>query len=91
MMGGSVPEATENAEAQMDDEDMLHDMDEEENGQEEGDNAGDDPLVSLPAFKQLVIDILEKNDLSQKRAAKMECIDFLNLLSLFNAQGIHFK
>ena len=73
-----------------DDCDMLSDMVEEENNQE-GQIDDSDPLTSLPAFKQLVIDVLEKNDLSQKRAAKMECIDFLNLLSVLNSQGIHFK
>ena len=73
-----------------DDCDMLSDMVEEENNQE-GQIDDSDPLTSLPAFKQLVIDVLEKNDLSQKRAAKMEAIDFLNLLSVLNSQGIHFK
>lgn len=50
-----------------------------------------DPLTCLISFKKKVIDILEENDLAQKRAAKMEIIDFLSLLSLFNAEGIHFK
>jgi len=38
----------------------------------------------------MVIDVLVSNDLAQKRAAKMEILDFLGLLSLFNAKGIHF-
>jgi hypothetical protein len=50
-----------------------------------------DPLTCLVTFKELVIEVLESNDLASKRAAKMEIIDFLNLLSLLNAKGIHFK
>lgn len=74
-----------------DDCDMLDHMDEHENILDDEQDGNGDPLTSLSAFKQLVVDILEKNDLSKKRAAKMDCIDFLNLLSLLNAQGIHFK
>lgn len=40
-----------------------------------------DPLTCLVSFKELVIGILESNDLATKRAAKMEIMDFLNLLS----------
>jgi len=40
-----------------------------------------DPTTCLISFKELVIGILESNDLATKRAAKMEIIDFLNLLS----------
>lgn len=29
--------------------------------------------------------------MDKKRASKMEIIDFLNLLRLFNEQGVHFK
>jgi hypothetical protein len=29
--------------------------------------------------------------MSQKRACKMEIIDFLNLLKIMNENGIHFK
>lgn len=55
-----------------------------------GEGTGD-PLTCLVTFKKKVIDILEENDLAQKRASKMEIIDFLSLLSLFNAEGIHFS
>jgi 18S rRNA (adenine1779-N6/adenine1780-N6)-dimethyltransferase len=50
-----------------------------------------DPLTCLVTFKELVIEVLESNDLATKRAAKMEIMDFLNLLSKLNAKGIHFK
>ena len=59
----------------MEDLESMGDNPEEENG---------DPLTSLPAFKNLVVGVLEKNELSQKRASKMEILDFLNLLSVFN-------
>jgi len=50
-----------------------------------------DPMTCLIAFKKLVIDLLEDNELDQKRASKMAIVDFLNLLALFNGQGIHFR
>jgi len=50
-----------------------------------------DPVTCLIAFKKLVTDLLVDNDLDQKRAAKMAIVDFLNLLALFNGQGIHFR
>ena len=29
--------------------------------------------------------------MNEKRACKMEIMDFLNLLKIFNEQGVHFK
>ena len=58
---------------------------------DDGEAGTGDPLTCLTSFKKIVTDTLDDNDLSQKRAAKMEILDFLNLLSLFNAKGIHFK
>jgi hypothetical protein len=43
-----------------------------------------DPLKDIKAFKKLVIKILEDNEMQEKRACKMEIIDFLNLLRIFN-------
>ena len=59
---------------------------EEEEGKESS-----DPVQSLKAFKQLVVSTLEENEMNEKRACKMEIIDFLNLLNIFNQKGIHFK
>ena len=52
---------------------------------------GTDPLTSRTAFKQLVIETLEGEELLTKRAAKMEILDFLTLLNAMNQAGIHFK
>ena len=51
---------------------------------EEEDKVGDDPVKCIKAFKVMVIKILEDNDMQEKRACKMEIIDFLNLLKIFN-------
>ena len=77
-------------EAIEDDCDMLNDLEEEDNKNEGDCEDNGDAMTSLGAFKKLVVETLEVNELSQKRAAKMECIDFLNLLSVLNAKGIHF-
>jgi hypothetical protein len=50
-----------------------------------------DPLKDIKAFKELVIKTLEENQMLEKRAIKMEIIDFLNLMKIFNEKGIHFK
>ena len=52
---------------------------------------GTDPLTSRNAFKKLVIETLEAEELLTKRAAKMEILDFLTLLNAMNQAGIHFK
>lgn len=67
--------------------------DDEGEGEEhmETEEEANDPLKSAKAFKALVVKTLEDNQMDQKRASKMEIIDFLNLLRIFNEQGIHFK
>lgn len=62
-----------NDDAEVIDDDVIID---EVTGQGTG-----DPLTCLVSFKELVINVLDSNDLATKRAAKMEIIDFLNLLS----------
>lgn len=64
--------------------------DEEHMDDDDGDNCSD-PLKSVKAFKKLVVKTLEDNNMADKRACKMEIIDFLNLLKIFNEAGIHFK
>jgi hypothetical protein len=52
---------------------------------------GSDPVESVSAFKNLLIKVLTDNELDQKRASKMEILDFLTLLNVMNAAGVHFK
>ena len=42
------------------------------------------------AFKARVVGVLESNGLDQQRSGKMSQDDFLRLLALFNAAGVHF-
>ena len=62
-----------------------------EDDDDEGPVESDDPVKCIKAFKRLVVKTLEENEMSEKRACKMEIIDFLNLLNIFNERGIHFK
>ena len=66
---------------------------EEEEMEDDNDqmDEGTDPLTSRTAFKKLVIETLEAEELLTKRAAKMEILDFLTLLNAMNQAGIHFK
>jgi 18S rRNA (adenine1779-N6/adenine1780-N6)-dimethyltransferase len=41
-------------------------------------------------FKQRVLAVLESNELDGQRSSKMGQDDFLKLLALFNAAGVHF-
>ena len=50
-----------------------------------------DPMQSIIAFKNLLIKVLTDNELDQKRDSKMEILDFLTLLNVMNASGVHFK
>ncbi|PNW88751.1 hypothetical protein CHLRE_01g042900v5 [Chlamydomonas reinhardtii] len=43
-----------------------------------------------PEFKELVMKVLEDNGLDTNRSSKMSQEEFLQLLALFNAAGIHF-
>jgi 18S rRNA (adenine1779-N6/adenine1780-N6)-dimethyltransferase len=45
---------------------------------------------SAEAFKARVVGVLERNGLDQQRSGKMSQDDFLRLLALFNAAGVHF-
>ena len=60
----------------------------EDDGEE---NSNNDPIKSIKAFKELIIQTLEENEMNEKRACKMEIMDFLNLLKILNEKGIHFK
>ena len=41
-------------------------------------------------FKEKILDILRVNGFEDKRSAKLAQDDFLQLLAVFNKQGIHF-
>lgn len=64
--------------------------DDEGDSGDEAEESGD-PAESKAAFKVYMINVLTSNELDQKRAAKMEILDFLTLLNCFNKAGIHFK
>jgi hypothetical protein len=68
----------------------MRDDSEEDNDEmdEEDDNDEGDKVKE---FKQKIVDLLEDNKLITKRAAKMDLTDFLQLLSVFNTSGIHFR
>lgn len=72
----------------VEDEEVKED---EEEMEDDGAPDCDDPVKDIKAFKKLVIKTLEDNEMQEKRACKMEIMDFLNLLNIFNQQGIHFK
>ena len=44
----------------------------------------------FPNMKDVVCGVLERTDMSEKRAAKLDQDDFLLLLSSFNSAGVHF-
>jgi hypothetical protein len=75
-------EEDDDEEAMYEDEELI----DEESKEGEG-----DPLKDIKAFKKIVVTALIDNKMDQKRASKMEILDFLNLLKIFNEKGIHFK
>ena len=42
-------------------------------------------------FKRKLIELLQKNKYVDNRASKMDIDSFMNLLNIFNNNGIHFK
>lgn len=46
---------------------------------------------SVELFKERLIGVLENSGFGERRSQKMACDDFLELLALFNKNGIHFK
>ena len=81
----NLDEKVENVEEEKDEDEDEEEMDEEEESKD------DDPLKSIKGFKAMVVKALIDNEMDQKRACKMEIIDFLNLLKIFNDIGVHFK
>jgi hypothetical protein len=68
----------------------MSDSEDGEEGEAESGNLGD-PAESQAAFKQYMLAQLIENGMEQKRASKMEILDFLTLLNCLNKAGIHFK
>lgn len=64
---------------------------EDDDKMEEEAEESNDPVQNIKAFKKMVVKTLEDNAMNEKRACKMEIIDFLNLLNIFNEKGVHFK
>lgn len=75
------------------DGDSMSDDDDESEDEKDLDMEEDDGEISdnLVEFKTTIVDILKDNKLVTKRSAKMDITDFLQLLSLFNKSGIHFR
>ena len=55
-----------------------------------GDVAMTDAAEPSDEFKQRVLRVLEQNGLDGQRSSKLSQDDFLRLLALFNAEGVHF-
>lgn len=70
---------------------MLDDDGDEIEEDEELGEIDSDPMTSRAAFKDMIIKVLEENELDQKRASKMEILDFLTLLNALNEKGVHFS
>lgn len=65
-------------------DDDESDVEDEEQMEEDDDDGEVDPIKSIKAFKKLVVKTLEDNQMNDKRACKMEIMDFLNLLNIMN-------
>ena len=77
-----------------DDEDkkdnIENDKEDEEMNNKEGDNKGNNDNEKN-RFKVKLVNLLKDNNFLQQRAAKMTITNFLELLNLFNINGIHFN
>ena len=63
----------------------------ESDDENEIEETNNDPASSQSSFKMYLMRVLTENDLDQKRASKMEILDFLTLLNSLNKAGIHFR
>ena len=63
----------------------------ESDDENEIEETNSDPASSQSSFKKYLMRVLKENDLDQKRASKMEILDFLTLLNSLNKAGIHFR
>ena len=70
-------------------EEMDGDRSEEEKDEEM--DQGEEGYDKIIEFKTKIIEILEESKLITKRSSKMDITDFLQLLSVFNKGGVHFR
>ncbi|KAJ8764467.1 hypothetical protein K2173_006207 [Erythroxylum novogranatense] len=70
--------------------DRHHDESDEEESDVEDRFSSSGFNSELKLFKEKILQILEANGYSDKRPSKLSNDEFLNLLSLFNEEGIHF-
>jgi 18S rRNA (adenine1779-N6/adenine1780-N6)-dimethyltransferase len=76
------------------DDDMADGEEGEEGGQQAGNGGGGSARrrrgKATEGFKEQVVEVLQRHDFLERRAAKMSQDDFLHLLAVFNQAGIHF-
>ena len=65
--------------------------DDSDEGEKDDEMEEEEECDKLKDFKQMIVDMLEENKLITKRSAKLDLTDFLQLLSIFNKKGIHFR
>ena len=49
------------------------------------------PHHDLQVTKTLILEIIQKSGIADKRSRHLDVTDFLRLLKLFNDRGFHFK
>ena len=81
-------EKDEEDEKDKDNEEKMENDDEKMNNNEENKNVANDDKSK---FKIFLINLLKNNNFMQQRAVKMSITNFLELLNLFNNNGIHFN
>ena len=81
-------EKDEEDEKDKDNEEKMENDDEKMNNNEENKDIANDEKSQ---FKIQLINLLKNNNFMQQRAVKMSITNFLELLNLFNNNGIHFN
>lgn len=74
-----------------DEDDEDDDMELEDEVVEDPANVKNKVKLELLEFKEKLMGILKEHNLIENRASKMDNDSFLNLLNIFNNNGIHFK
>jgi 18S rRNA (adenine1779-N6/adenine1780-N6)-dimethyltransferase len=92
-MSGSCRRPPAGDEGGSSDDDMADGEEGEEGGQQAGNGGGSARRrrgKATEGFKEQVVEVLQRHDFLERRAAKMSQDDFLHLLAVFNQAGIHF-
>ena len=93
LMSGSCRRPPAGDEGGSSDDDMADGEEGEEGGQQAGNGGGSARRrrgKATEGFKEQVVEVLQRHDFLERRAAKMSQDDFLHLLAVFNQAGIHF-